>query len=145
MAMSQNSVPLVNIPIPTKIGSKMGGEFTYPKMGSQNGFDNHSHISLCLRPTPFVQRLPGDVCLGAAPRRVSGNFAAGHQRTSVPHTPPAVSHVQNPETCGPNGQPAECAGCVVFMFCQLLRWQCYRQRDAFTCHVSQWCLLLLRT
>ena len=29
------------IPIPTKIGSKMGGEFTYqPKMGSQNGFDN---------------------------------------------------------------------------------------------------------
>ena len=22
----------------------MGGEFTYPKMGSQNGFDNHSHI-----------------------------------------------------------------------------------------------------
>ena len=32
-------VPPVNIPIPTKIGSKMGGEFTYPKMGSQNGFD----------------------------------------------------------------------------------------------------------
>ena len=29
----------VNISIPTKIGSKMGGEFTYPKMGSQNGFD----------------------------------------------------------------------------------------------------------
>ena len=23
----------------TKIGSKMGGEFTYPKMGSQNGFE----------------------------------------------------------------------------------------------------------
>ena len=32
-------VPPVNIPIPTKIGSKMGGEFTYPKVGSQNGFD----------------------------------------------------------------------------------------------------------
>ena len=27
-------VPPVNIPIPTKLGSKMGGEFTYPKMGS---------------------------------------------------------------------------------------------------------------
>ena len=27
-------VPPVNIPTPTKIGSKMGGEFTYPKMGS---------------------------------------------------------------------------------------------------------------
>ena len=23
----------------------MGGEFTYPKLGSQNGFDNHSHMS----------------------------------------------------------------------------------------------------
>ena len=29
MAMVQNPVPPVNIPIPTKIGSKMGGEFTY--------------------------------------------------------------------------------------------------------------------
>ena len=34
MAMGQNPVPLVNIPIPTKIGSKMGGEFIYPKMRS---------------------------------------------------------------------------------------------------------------
>ena len=32
MAMGQKPVPPVNIPIPTKIGSKMGGEFTY-----QNG------------------------------------------------------------------------------------------------------------
>ena len=39
-------VPPVNIPIPTKIGSKMGGELTYPKLGSQNGFDHHSHLSL---------------------------------------------------------------------------------------------------
>ena len=40
MAMGQKpGYPPVNIPIPTKIGSKMGGEFTYPKMGSQNGFD----------------------------------------------------------------------------------------------------------
>ena len=34
MGQIQNPVPSVNIPIPTKIGSKMGGEFTYPKMGS---------------------------------------------------------------------------------------------------------------
>ena len=45
LAMGQNPVPPVNITIPTKIASKMGGEFTYPKMGSQNGFDNHSHLS----------------------------------------------------------------------------------------------------
>ena len=32
--------PPVNIRFnPTKKGSNMGGEFTYPKMGSQNGFD----------------------------------------------------------------------------------------------------------
>ena len=37
MAMGQNPVPPVNIPIPTKIGSKMG---VY-----QNGFDKHSHMS----------------------------------------------------------------------------------------------------
>ena len=34
LAMGQKPVPPVNIPIPTKTGSKMGGEFTYPKMGS---------------------------------------------------------------------------------------------------------------
>ena len=28
----------------TKIGPKTGGEFTYPKMGSQNGFDNHGRV-----------------------------------------------------------------------------------------------------
>ena len=39
MAMGQNPVPPVNIPIPTQIGSKMGGELTYPKMGSQNFFE----------------------------------------------------------------------------------------------------------
>ena len=31
VAMGQNPVPPVNIPIPTKICSKMGGEFTYPR------------------------------------------------------------------------------------------------------------------
>ena len=40
------SVPPVNIPIPTKIGSKMGGEFTHTNQnGIQNGFDK-----------PFVER-----------------------------------------------------------------------------------------
>ena len=29
VAMGQKPVPLVNIPIPIEIGSKMGGEFTY--------------------------------------------------------------------------------------------------------------------
>ena len=44
MAMGQNPVPPVNIPIPTKIGSKMGGAPT-----NQNGVPlvlTHSHISL---------------------------------------------------------------------------------------------------
>ena len=46
---SKKNVPPVNIPITTKIGSKLGGEFTYPKMGSQNDVDprpksNEPHI-----------------------------------------------------------------------------------------------------
>ena len=36
-------VPPVNIPIPAKTGSKMGGEFIYPKNGPV-GFNNHSHL-----------------------------------------------------------------------------------------------------
>ena len=32
-------VPPVNIPIPTKIGPKMGGEFTYPNMVALCNFD----------------------------------------------------------------------------------------------------------
>ena len=40
VAMGQNPNRTSEPPNPTtKIGSKMGGEFTYPKMGSQNGFD----------------------------------------------------------------------------------------------------------
>ena len=39
-------VPPVNIPIPTKLDPKLGGEFTNPpKMGSQNSFDNHSQMA----------------------------------------------------------------------------------------------------
>ena len=38
--------PPVNIPIHTKIPTIMGGEFTSPNMGSQNGFDNHRPFGL---------------------------------------------------------------------------------------------------
>ena len=38
-------VPPVNIPLPTKIGSKMGGEFTNQPKWDPIGFDNHSQIS----------------------------------------------------------------------------------------------------
>ena len=44
MAMGQNPVPPVNIPIPSNIGSKMGGEFTYPKMVPL--VLTHSHIKI---------------------------------------------------------------------------------------------------
>ena len=39
-----SGVNIINIPIPTKIGSKMGGEFTNPTQNgiNQNGFDNRS-------------------------------------------------------------------------------------------------------
>ena len=40
----QNRTPSEHPNPNTKMGSKMGGEFTYPRMGSQNGVDNHSHI-----------------------------------------------------------------------------------------------------
>ena len=47
LAMDENLVPPVNIrfnPI-TQIGSlKWVVKFTYPNMGYQNGFDNHSHL-----------------------------------------------------------------------------------------------------
>ena len=46
LAMGQNPVPPVHIPIPTKIGSKVGGEFTYqpkwdPKTSHVVLFANH--------------------------------------------------------------------------------------------------------
>ena len=52
MAMGHNPVPPVNIPIPTKIGSKMGGEFTY-----QPKYTFLSH--LVLTPTAVSQTLRG--------------------------------------------------------------------------------------
>ena len=44
LAMGQNPVPPVSIPIPTKIGSKMGGAFTYQPKWDPIGFE----------PQPFV-------------------------------------------------------------------------------------------
>ena len=46
MAMGQNPVPPVNIPIPTKIGSKMGGELTYQPKWDPIGFDPQPHVFL---------------------------------------------------------------------------------------------------
>ena len=56
LAMGQNPIPPVNIPIPTR--KDQNGWCTYPnipKMGSQNGFDNHSHSIATLGPRPRAQ------------------------------------------------------------------------------------------
>ena len=42
--MGQQPVLPVNIPIPTKIGSKMGGEFTYQPKWDPIVFDNHRRV-----------------------------------------------------------------------------------------------------
>ena len=42
--MGQNPVPPVNIPILTKISSKMDGESTYPPKWEFTGFDHHRHF-----------------------------------------------------------------------------------------------------
>ena len=39
-------VPPVHIPIPTKMGSRMGGEFTYQPTWDSIGFDNHSQVGV---------------------------------------------------------------------------------------------------
>ena len=44
MAMGQNPVPPVNIPIPTKVGSKMGGEFTYRDQNGTKTVLNHGQV-----------------------------------------------------------------------------------------------------
>ena len=43
LAMGQEPVPPVNIPIPTKIDSKMGGNSPTPTW-DPIGFDNHTHL-----------------------------------------------------------------------------------------------------
>ena len=61
--------PPVNIPIPTKIGSKMGGKFTYPKMGSQNGCEPQPYMSctkLALKVIPCFTDLWINPLLGEA-------------------------------------------------------------------------------
>ena len=65
-------------PIPTKIGSKMGGEFTYPKMGS-HWFLSHGQINLC----PPGRQCGHSLDLG---RRGGGGAAATEQKASFhPH------------------------------------------------------------
>ena len=53
-------VPPVNIPIPTDIGSKMGGKNSPTPNGNvQNGFDHHSHFSVRASPNPKTNLLAG--------------------------------------------------------------------------------------
>ena len=54
VAMGQNSVPPVNIPIPTKISSKMGGAPT-PKMVPL--VLTHSHVAFSYKTQPLKHRL----------------------------------------------------------------------------------------
>ena len=65
ITMGQNSVPPVNIPIPTKIGSKMGGEFTNP---NQNGIPlvTRSHMG-STKPRGTVRRSRASLGLVEAP------------------------------------------------------------------------------
>ena len=56
MAMGPNPVPPVNIPVPTKIVSKMGGAPT-SKWDPAIGVDNHSQITN--GPCPVPQKLQG--------------------------------------------------------------------------------------
>ena len=61
MAMGQNPVPPVNIPIPTTIGSKMGGEFTYqPKWDPKTVLTTAAnfHRSPVTDGSPFSLRPP---------------------------------------------------------------------------------------
>ena len=97
LAMGQNPVTPVNIPILTKIGSKMGGEFTYP----QNGIP----LVLSFDPQPFALRfheLPR-ICRvspsrGGSPRRFWSRHwfsqlawrSQGFQRLSPPASPPGI-------------------------------------------------------
>ena len=54
------NIPYPQIPIPTKIGS-VSDEFTLTPMGSQNGFDHHSHW---LDSSP-ARRWPGALSFGS--------------------------------------------------------------------------------
>ena len=107
MAMSQKPVPPVNIPIPAKIGSKMGGEFTYQPKWDPTGFDNHSHVSLreCTR-TPEPQSKP--VLKWSTQNHVSRIKKAdgplltfspkNSQRNHLPQEPGGSPHSYSPST-----------------------------------------------
>ena len=63
MAVGQNPVPPVNIPIPSKIGSKMGGEFTYQPKWDPNtvlhnqSVANHGQAKRWTRSLPALRRI----------------------------------------------------------------------------------------
>ena len=57
MGGAPNPVPPVNIPIPTKIGSKMGGEFTYQPKWNPIGFDDHCQPSQRLGESDVLRRV----------------------------------------------------------------------------------------
>ena len=80
LAMGQKLVPSVNIPIPTKIKTKMGGAPT-PKW-DPIGLDNHSHfwqgespIFIFTYPTTkfWLSRHPTRICRGAASQSGQGS------------------------------------------------------------------------
>ena len=70
MGQNPNLVPPVNIPIPTKIGSKMGGEFTYQPKWDPISFHVKSGVhlfpnfaSLLQEPVFFVTGTLGPACV----------------------------------------------------------------------------------
>ena len=73
--MGQNPVPPVNIPIPTKIGSKMGGEFTYqPKWDPKTVLTTTAACYL-----PSNQEPPSGATWEATLKQISRNFPQKHQ------------------------------------------------------------------
>ena len=94
VTMGQNPVPPMNIPIPTKIGSKMGGEFTYPKMGS-HWFETHSHVTFNRTPK-YRLSIKADSQLSepTRPRGLFeiGGFLGGVQNGAVLKTPDTCLH-----------------------------------------------------
>ena len=64
----------------------MGGEFTYPKMGSPSGFDNHSHLGLRLYAFGGLRHhLPG------APQPLPRHGEAGALQRAGQHPASCVS------------------------------------------------------
>ena len=89
LAMGQNPFPPVNIPIPTKIGSKMGGEFTYQPKWDPIGVDPRPRYKTTNGILGFP-RLPPELWRAPSARR-------GGPRACGPG-PPALGMGQNGTT-----------------------------------------------